>query len=62
MHWMHPFRLVLNTSNVFFSYSNFDNIIDMVVKRAKKIPLGVRILFWHRCISHMFGYTVHTPL
>ena len=45
-----------------FTYRNFGNVMCMAVERAKQIPEHHRILFWHHCMKHIFGYLVHKRL
>jgi hypothetical protein len=37
-------------------------VTTLVLERAKQIPRHHRILFWHHCLKHIFGYLVFTKL
>ena len=46
----------------FLLFRNLNHVASMVVKRAKEIPKEHRVLFWHHCLKHIYGYLVHTRL
>ena len=40
----------------FYPYSNFDNVIRLVLERMQKIPKHNCILFWHHILLHAYHY------
>ena len=47
---------------MFFICSHFENVIRLVVERARQIPRHHLVLFWHHAMEHLFSYLLHTKL
>ena len=52
----------INQDDLKTGKSNFQNVVDLAVKKAKSIPISQRISYWHNSLKHLFGYLVHTEL
>ena len=46
----------LNPENMKTGKSNFENIVYIVMRRLKEIPVSTRILYWHHTWTHVLRY------
>ena len=46
----------INPRKVKTSKGHFENVTDLVLARARQIPLAHRLLFWHHCMLAAYQY------
>ena len=49
----------LNPEDLATGKTNFQNVVQIAVEKAKSIPVSHRILYWHNCLKHLYGYLLH---
>jgi hypothetical protein len=46
--WRYTYRI--------FKYSNFKEVCEVVIQRAKELPKHQLVMFWHHCYLEAFEY------